>query len=59
MLAPMGHDVAVGTVAGRSEKPIARLGWTAAVALTAVVATVVVLDHPLTERDPRLKHTSS
>ena len=47
----MGHDVAVGTVAGRAERPFARVGWTAAVALTAAVAAVVVLDHSLTERD--------
>src|SRR4051812_31021260 len=51
MLAPMGHDVVVGTIAGRTERPIARVGWTAAVALTAAVAAGVGFDHSFTERD--------
>jgi signal transduction histidine kinase len=47
MLVPMGVDVASGVPSRAGTRPLARAGWTAAVVLTAAVAGLVVLDHPL------------
>jgi signal transduction histidine kinase len=51
MLIPVELDVTSGAIPGLGTRPLARAGWTAAVVMTAAVAVLVVLSHPLSTWD--------